>query len=357
MAHDAVRNRPPTLCLSVFLVLAVLAAAPAGADGAADAHRIDRLVEGGHQALARGKHQKALKRFEKADRLAGSDSPAVMAGLARAHLELAHYDEALAQADRLLAVAEEDRQRAKAHHLVGLAYFGRAMELETEASAPGEGSVGDAGVRRTKLYRTIGETYRAAADAFRRVVETSGGGAVAAWQSWADSLYRAGDPDRTRVVLERFAEAVGGERNLPERARALDSCAELAAEARRLVFVSEEIESPEEIRQIRSEQGIGTDTELLVTGLDGYEPPEQVHTPAPRYTDLARRQRLQGRVVINLLIDAEGKVACPRVIRGLPSGLTDSALETVLDWRFEPALHDGEPVPVFYSVSISFRLS
>lgn len=60
--------------------------------------------------------------------------------------------------------------------------------------------------------------------------------------------------------------------------------------------------------------------------------------------------------MIDFMIDAEGDVVCPRVLRGLPHGLTDSALETVRGWRFEPALHGDEPVTVFDRTSISFRL-
>lgn len=105
---------------------------------------------------------------------------------------------------------------------------------------------------------------------------------------------RAGDSHSARAALDRFTEAVGGKENLPEEARALDACVELAANARRLVFVSDEIESPEEIRELRAERGIGTETELLVTGLDGYEPPKRVHNPPPRYTAAARKRRVQG---------------------------------------------------------------
>lgn len=345
----------PLILAGLLLALTTVAAAAQERSPAAD--RIDALVEDGRRALEKGKHAKAAKRFEKADAIAGGTSPGALVGLAQAHLDLGEYQEALEHADRLLPLAETDRQRAKAHHLIGLAYFGRAMELEIEVTAPGRYSTDDRGRRRTELHKTAGEMYRAAADAFRRVVETTGGGAGAAWQSWADALYRAGEADRALEVLDRYAEETGGKENLPERSRALASCAEVAARARRMVFVPEEVESPEQIRELRAERGIGTDTELLITGEEGYEPPKRIHSPAPQYTELARKSRVTGTVVVWHLIDAEGRVVCPRVIRSLPHGLTESVLETLFQWRFEPARHDGEPVAIFWELSINFNLS
>ena len=48
---------------------------------------------------------------------------------------------------------------------------------------------------------------------------------------------------------------------------------------------------------------------------------------------------------------------CAGALTGLPHGLTESAEEAVRQWKFEPALRDGEPVAVIYYLTVSFRLA
>ncbi len=45
-----------------------------------------------------------------------------------------------------------------------------------------------------------------------------------------------------------------------------------------------------------------------------------------------------------------------RVLKASPFGLTESAVETVKKWKFKPATLNGEPVAVYYSLTVSFRL-
>jgi hypothetical protein len=44
------------------------------------------------------------------------------------------------------------------------------------------------------------------------------------------------------------------------------------------------------------------------------------------------------------------------VIKGLPLGLTETAIESLLQWTFEPATLDGKPVAVYYNLTFNFRL-
>ncbi len=45
-----------------------------------------------------------------------------------------------------------------------------------------------------------------------------------------------------------------------------------------------------------------------------------------------------------------------KVLKGLPSGLTEAAVEAVPKWRFEPATLEGNPVAVYYLVTVSFSV-
>lgn len=88
----------------------------------------------------------------------------------------------------------------------------------------------------------------------------------------------------------------------------------------------------------------------------GISAPKPIDTPDPEYTEEARRAKVQGTCILWLIVDAEGHPRDIRVIRGLGYGLDAKALETVKQWRFEPARKDGQPVNVQVSVEVGFRL-
>lgn len=86
-------------------------------------------------------------------------------------------------------------------------------------------------------------------------------------------------------------------------------------------------------------------------------PPQKIYAPQPPYTEEARQARVQGVVIMQAIIDTLGKVTNVRVLKGLPSGLADSAVATVQRWEFEPAMtRAGEPVPVRYNFTVNFTL-
>jgi protein TonB len=76
----------------------------------------------------------------------------------------------------------------------------------------------------------------------------------------------------------------------------------------------------------------------------------------PRYPDAARAARLQGIVILEIVIDRTGEVADTRVLKGLPMGLDAAAVEAVRTWKFRPATLHGKPVAVYFTVPVSFRL-
>lgn len=85
-------------------------------------------------------------------------------------------------------------------------------------------------------------------------------------------------------------------------------------------------------------------------------PPRKIYSPAPPYTEEARQGRIQGVVILEAIIDAEGNVRDAKVLKGLPMGLTESALDTAMQWTFEPATMEGEAVAVYFSLTIRFSL-
>lgn len=88
----------------------------------------------------------------------------------------------------------------------------------------------------------------------------------------------------------------------------------------------------------------------------GVTPPKAIHQPQPRYTEDARQARIQGVAILSAVIDAEGKVRNLKLVKGLPLGLSESALETVATWTYEPARLEGRAVAVNYHFTIGFWL-
>lgn len=84
--------------------------------------------------------------------------------------------------------------------------------------------------------------------------------------------------------------------------------------------------------------------------------PTTLYREAARYTQQARDNKVQGTVVLNLVFSKEGKIITVRVVRGLPDGLTESAIEAARKIRFKPALKDGQPVSVRGNVEFNFSL-
>ncbi len=89
---------------------------------------------------------------------------------------------------------------------------------------------------------------------------------------------------------------------------------------------------------------------------NGIEPPIKIYAPQPSYTEAARQEKLEGFVIVEMIIDTAGGVAEAKIRKGLPLGLSETAIETVRGWKFQPATRGGKPVAVFFVVSIAFHL-
>ena len=100
---------------------------------------------------------------------------------------------------------------------------------------------------------------------------------------------------------------------------------------------------------------LGDDQPPLHVGGD-VEKPVKIHAPRPSYSDEALKAHIQGVVIMQAVIDKNGNVAQTKVLKGLPMGLSEKAVEAVSGWRFEPATQHGEPVEVYYNLTVNFRL-
>jgi protein TonB len=82
----------------------------------------------------------------------------------------------------------------------------------------------------------------------------------------------------------------------------------------------------------------------------------QLNSPQPRYTEDARKNKIQGTVTARLLIGSDGVVKRVTITRGLPDGLDEQAIQAAYQLRFKPAMKGGQPVAYQMSVLIEFNL-
>lgn len=88
----------------------------------------------------------------------------------------------------------------------------------------------------------------------------------------------------------------------------------------------------------------------------GIQPPRLLREVKPDYTEEARRQGLEGEVVMELVVRRDGTVGEVRILQGLRAGLDERAVQAVRQWRFAPARRLNAPVDVLVEVAVEFRL-
>lgn len=84
--------------------------------------------------------------------------------------------------------------------------------------------------------------------------------------------------------------------------------------------------------------------------------PELVSKTEPEYSEDARKAKIQGIVVLRIVVEASGQVSDIHVVHSLGLGLDERAIEAVRQWKFRPGTADGKPVSTTALVEVNFRL-
>ncbi|MFN7925110.1 MAG: TonB family protein [Bryobacteraceae bacterium] len=88
----------------------------------------------------------------------------------------------------------------------------------------------------------------------------------------------------------------------------------------------------------------------------GVSAPQLISKVEPEYSEEARKAKFQGTVVLQIVVDENGKPRDMRVIRPLGLGLDEKAIEAVTKWKFRPGMLNGKSVAVSATIEVNFRL-
>lgn len=89
--------------------------------------------------------------------------------------------------------------------------------------------------------------------------------------------------------------------------------------------------------------------------LDYDSAPRPIKITRPQYPQEAFVKKVEGTVLVEILIDSQGRVVRARVIQSVPL-LDAAALQTVYQWVFHPAIKHGRPVPTIAQAPVTFRI-
>lgn len=83
--------------------------------------------------------------------------------------------------------------------------------------------------------------------------------------------------------------------------------------------------------------------------------PRLINRVTPKYPDLALASRTRATLILEATVGEDGRVQEVRVLRGQPL-FDPAAIEAVRQWRYQPLLLNGIPVPFIVSITLSFNV-
>jgi protein TonB len=98
----------------------------------------------------------------------------------------------------------------------------------------------------------------------------------------------------------------------------------------------------------------GSQAPVIVGGK--IRPPAKTRDVPPVYPAIAQAARVQGMVILQATISADGKVQDLKLLRSIPL-LDQAAIDAVKQWEYTATLLNGVPVPVIMTVTVTFTLN
>jgi TonB family protein len=83
--------------------------------------------------------------------------------------------------------------------------------------------------------------------------------------------------------------------------------------------------------------------------------PRAIHSPDPKYTKDAKSRHFEGMSRLMLMVNRNGIAENIAILDPLGMGLDEQAVRAVREWRFQPAMKNGQPVRVQINIKMVFR--
>jgi TonB family protein len=93
------------------------------------------------------------------------------------------------------------------------------------------------------------------------------------------------------------------------------------------------------------------------TRLEASRRPKLIKKVLPVFPAEAKKDGVQGAVVLEVRTDEQGRVKDLRVTSDTPALLNQAAMDAVRQWQYEPFVKDGKAVPVAFTVTVTFALN
>ncbi len=298
---------PALLTLSLALTLASSPArAEVPADAAAELARA-RALESQRNS------KEACRAYQRSSELAHGQSAPSLIGLSSCYTQVNDRDKAVAAARQALAASASPEERAEAANTLGFAL----LHLPDEPA-------------RTEALALFKE-------------QAAGSGGNQSQKGLLIALLSLQRDQEAADVLEVLRKKGMSENDIQEQVLAGVSYPGSKDDTKQLDDFQERLHR------------IAPDAPLRVLGKVAR--PEVRSQVKPETTAEFRRHRgFSGTVIVEATIDTEGMVRKVRVLKGLPMGLTECAVNSVKAWTFKPATLDGKPVKVFYVLTVNFQI-
>jgi len=86
------------------------------------------------------------------------------------------------------------------------------------------------------------------------------------------------------------------------------------------------------------------------------KPPKLIKKVDPVYPEEARKQGISGQVFLSVRSDEQGNIVRVKIVKSPHELLSQASVEAVKQWKYEPMLIKGKPIPIIFTVTMTFKL-
>ena len=81
-----------------------------------------------------------------------------------------------------------------------------------------------------------------------------------------------------------------------------------------------------------------------------------ISKPQPRYTDLARQNNIEGKIVLRVKFTKNERIGKVEIVTGLPDGLNEQSIAAAWKIKFKPVIRNGKPITISKTIAYKFTL-